>query len=88
MWMAAKKKEENSNKELDPRIFQIARKIKRLRIEAGYKGAESFSYDNDLPRSYYWETEKGNNFTISRLLRILDIHEISLEDFFRNIDKE
>lgn len=32
---------------------------------------------------YYWQIEKGkSNITIRTLLKILDIHEISIERFF------
>jgi hypothetical protein len=30
--------------------------------------------------------EKGTNFTIRTLLRILDAHKITLEEFFKGID--
>lgn len=73
-------------KELDNRIIRIAEKIKKLRINKGYSSAETFSYDYDLPRVQYWRLEKGTNFTITNLLKILDIHEISMKEFFKDID--
>jgi len=66
----------------DERITLIAKKIKELRINANYTSAESFSYDNELNRVQYWRVENGANITLKTLLKILDIHKITLSDFF------
>lgn len=63
-------------------ISKIASKLKKIRIEKGYTSYENFAYQNDLPRVQYWRMEKGTNFTIKNLLKILEIHQISIEDFF------
>ncbi len=61
----------------------IGEKLKELRIKKGYKSYESFAIDNDLSRMQYWRIEKGlTNLTIRSLLKILEIHKISIEDFF------
>lgn len=73
-------------KDIESRIDQVANKLKKLRIEKGYTSYENFAFDNDLPRMQYWRMEKGTNFTFANLVKILDIHEISLEDFFKDID--
>ena len=72
--------------ELDSRIVMIANKIKELRILKGYSSHESFAWDNNLNRVQYWRIEKGSNITLKTLLNILDIHQISLSDFFKDID--
>ncbi len=76
--------EENINHNIT--IEKIASKIKRLRIQKGYSSHETFAYDHELPRVQYWRMEKGTNFTIKNLLKILDIHQISIEDFFSDLD--
>jgi transcriptional regulator with XRE-family HTH domain len=81
-------KKDSSKKKLDPRILEIAEKIKQLRKDSGYTAAESFSYDKGIDRILYWRMEKGTNFTITSLLRILDAHEMSLEEFFTDFEKE
>lgn len=73
------------NDQLDPRIQGIAEKLKKMRIKAGYTSYENFAVDNDLNRVQYWRIEKGKNFTLSYLLRLLDIHQISLKDFFKDL---
>ena len=63
----------------------IANRLKELRIKAGYTSYETFAIENGLPRKNYWRMEKGENFTINTLIRILKIHNISLGDFFKGM---
>jgi len=77
--------EKAKKKELDKRIVKIATKLKQIRKESGYKNYDVFAWDNDISRTSYQRMEAGCNFTIENLLKILDIHKISLEEFFRGI---
>lgn len=70
---------------MDDRIIKISNKIKRLREEAGYVSYEFFAWEHKIPRVQYWRMEKGTNFTISSLLRILDAHKLNLKEFFEDI---
>lgn len=63
----------------------IADRIKELRIKSGYTSYETFAIENGLPRKNYWRMETGENFTINTLIRILKIHGVSLEEFFKGI---
>ena len=72
-------------KPLDQRVRKICDKLKQIRIEKGYTSYENFAWDNDLPRVQYWRLENGVNFRMESLLRILDVHKIKLEDFFKGI---
>ena len=65
---------------------KIAEKVKQLRIDKGYSSYENFAYENDLSRVQYWRLERGTNFTINYLLRVLEIHKLSLSDFFNDIN--
>lgn len=69
----------------DERIKLIASRIKQLRINAGYSSHENFAWEHDLSRVQYWRVESGSNITLKTLLRILDIHKTSLEEFFRDL---
>ncbi|MFP5470971.1 MAG: XRE family transcriptional regulator [Bacteroidia bacterium] len=69
----------------EERIIKISQKIKELRIKANYTSAENFAYDNELNRVQYWRVENGANITLKTLLKILDIHKITLSDFFKGI---
>ena len=78
--------ENKSDKNIDnQQIILIANKIKELRIKKGYSSHENFAWDNNLNRVQYWRIEKGANITLKTLLSILDIHKISLSEFFQNI---
>ncbi|MDC7996916.1 hypothetical protein [Gilvibacter sediminis] len=80
--MAIKNSPESNG--LDPRIMAISKKLKQMRIEAGYTSYENFAVDKGLQRMQYWRMEKGSNFTFTSFLKILDAHKISLADFFRD----
>lgn len=69
----------------DPRLKQIAQKLKQLRLDKGYSSYEAFAFDHELPRVGYGRHEQGNNLTIKSLLRLLDIHQVSLSDFFADM---
>jgi predicted transcriptional regulator len=73
---------------MDKRILEIGEKLKKIRIEKGYSSHEFFAWENNLPRVQYWRMEKGNNFTITSLLRILDAHKMSLSEFFNDFEIE
>ncbi len=77
---------ENNFQINDQRIQKIADKIKALRIQKGYTSHENFAWDNNINRVQYWRIEKGSNITIKTLLVILDIHQISLSEFFKDMD--
>ena len=74
-------------KDIDHRIVEIAEKLQKMRKEKGYTSYENFAFDNELPRMQYWRLENGTtNFTINSLLKVLDIHKVTLNDFFNDLD--
>lgn len=72
------------DKKIDERMIHIGNRIKELRKAKGYSSAEIFAYDHDLSRVSYWRMEHGYNLTIQSLLRIIDIHDITLAEFFND----
>lgn len=65
-------------------LEKIGNKLMQLRIKNGHKSYESFALENDLSRMQYWRMEKGKtNLTIKSLTRILDIHNVTIEEFFK-----
>jgi len=76
------KPNQNTDKEEDERILKIASRIRALRLQKGYSSHEYFAWDNNLSRAQYFRIEKGSNITMKTLLSILDIHGISLGEFF------
>lgn len=64
-------------------IELIGKKLKELRKEKGYTSYETFAFDNEINRMQYWRMEKGlSNMSIATLLRVLEVHKMSLKDFF------
>ena len=72
------------NNDIDPRLLEIANKLKELRKQKGYTSYEDFAIQNDLDRKQYWRIENGSNITLRSLIRILDIHGVSLNEFFKS----
>jgi len=77
---------DNSSEVEEVTLKKIGEKIRKLRKEAGYKNYENFAFDNDLNRVQYGKMESGINFTIKSLLKILRVHGMKLNEFFRDID--
>ena len=80
------KQKDTPKKILDPRILRISEKLERLRIEKGFTSYENFAIEYGISRMQYWRMEKGTNFTFESLLKILDAHKITLEEFFKGIE--
>lgn len=74
------------SEESDSRLKKVGEKLKLLRLQAGYKSAETFAFDNEINRVQYWRMEKGANFTMFSLMKVLDIHKLSLSDFFEDLE--
>lgn len=79
-------KKDTSKKSPDPRIVKVGEKIRRLRKAKGYTSHENFAWEHDLPRVQYFRMEKGQNFRFESLLKILDAMEVSLTEFFSDIE--
>lgn len=67
---------------VDSVIQDVARKLKALRVGKGYSSYEKFALDHNLDRKQYWRAENGSNLTLKSLLRILETHRMTLEEFF------
>lgn len=67
-----------------PEIIKVAERFKKLRIEKGFSSQETFSYDNDINRVQYWRVEKGSNITLSTFFKLLKIHNLTPEEFFKD----
>ena len=67
------------------RIKQIGEKIKELRLQSGKLSYEGFAYKNGIQRITYFNLESGKNFNMSTLLKVLDAHSMTLEEFFKGL---
>lgn len=80
------KQKDTPKKILDSRIIKVADKLERLRIEKGFTSYENFAIEYGISRMQYWRMEKGTNFTFESLLKILDAHKMTLNEFFKDIE--
>ena len=76
---------DETEKNISIEIKKVAQKIKQLRKEKGYTSFQSFAFEHELNRVQYWRVEAGENITLKTLLRILAIHNLSLEEFFKGL---
>jgi transcriptional regulator with XRE-family HTH domain len=72
-----------SKKAFDKTLVAIGARLAELREQKGYSTIKEFTRKYDLPEIQYWRIEKGKaNITLKSLVRVLTIHNISLQDFF------
>jgi len=64
-------------------LRSMGKRIRELRIAAGYTSQEAFAYDAGIPRAQYGRYEAGTNITILSLNKILKFHKITPEEFFK-----
>ncbi len=76
---------EDLEKNIELKISQISEKLKEIRLSKGYSSYETFAFENELNRVQYWRIESGKNITLKTLIKILEIHKISLEEFFKDL---
>jgi transcriptional regulator with XRE-family HTH domain len=74
-----------SNKE-KKKLQKIGERIQTLRKERTKLGYKSFAEKINLNKNTVYRIEKAQgDYTIIQLLKILNYHNISLEDFFKNL---
>jgi len=74
--------------ELNELHQKIGAELKSMRLLADFSSYEVFADKNKLSKIQYFKMEKGTNFTLKSLDRILKIHDISIINFFHKFDKE
>ena len=76
---------EKLDKESEETILLIAEKIRTLRKEIGYTSYETFAFDYNINRVQYHRIEKGQNITLKTLINVLKIHNLTIQDFFKDL---
>jgi transcriptional regulator with XRE-family HTH domain len=70
-------------------LGQVGTRLADLRKKKGFVTARAFTEKYKLPEIQYWRMENGKaNITLKSLMKILDIHNVSVQDFFCMIDDE
>ena len=63
----------------------IAARIREIRNKKGWS-QQQLANLLDIEKKQIWRVENGENYTIETLIRILDVFEMSLAEFFGGID--
>lgn len=63
-------------------LKMLGKRIRDLRIKAGYSSHETFAYAFDFPRTQYGRYERGHNITYMNLIKIVQAFDMTLEEFF------
>lgn len=76
-----------TSKSHDKELNLISKRIKELRLKAGYTSYETFSHEMGMQPRQYWRMESSSthDFRMSSLLKILNFHGITLEEFFKGL---
>ena len=69
----------------EKRLLKVGDRLRELRKSAGFKSYENFAFEHELNRVQYGRMERGANITLASLLRVLDVHKMSLEEFFKGL---
>ncbi len=65
-------------------LKKIGKRLKKLRIKKGFGSYESFAIEYNFSRMQYWRMEQGKtNITLRSLLSVLNVHKVTIEDFFK-----
>lgn len=70
------------------KLKAIANRIKELRIKKGYSSYDHFAWENKLSKATYANAEQGKNITLATLMRILKVHDMSIEEFFVGLSND
>ena len=72
-----------SEKNFKGLLADVGSGLAALRMKKGYTTIKAFTEKYDLPEIQYWRIEKGKtNVTLKSLSRILNIHRLSVHEFF------
>lgn len=76
---------DNPEDKIIQQIETVSKKIKQLRKAKGFTSFEAFANEYDLDRVQYWRVESGTNMTLKTFFRILEIHNITPQEFFSDL---
>jgi transcriptional regulator with XRE-family HTH domain len=70
--------------ETDSRLVLMGEHIRNLRKTRTNLSAEDFAYEKGFDRVQYSRIENGANITMKTLFKVIEAHQISLSDFFKD----
>lgn len=80
----AKKKKILRKEDINTVIYlkQLGERLRQIRIKNGYTNYEYFAYEHNFSRTQYGKYEAGGNIQFDTLVKIIKVHNMSIEDFF------
>ena len=70
----------------DSRLSQIGNRVRALRKTNTNLSAEDFANEKGFDRVQYSRIENGANITMKTLLKVVDAHNMTLKEFFSDLD--
>lgn len=78
----AKPKKQVQPLDVDDQILKLGNRLKELRKAKGFSNYEFFAYENRIGRSQYGRYEKGVDMQFSSIIKLIQMHGISVKEFF------
>lgn len=66
----------------DEYLSKLGKRIKSLRISAGYTSYDQLAYELEINRSQWGRYENGNDLKYTTLLKVVGAFGMTLEEFF------
>jgi transcriptional regulator with XRE-family HTH domain len=66
----------------DDQLQKLGKRIKDLRIKAGYTSYEYFAYEHEIPRAQFGRYEQGQDLRFSSLVKIINAFGMTMTEFF------
>lgn len=70
----------------DSRLAEIGNRVRSLRKANTNLSAEDFANEKGFDRVQYSRIENGANITMKTLLKVVDAHNMTLKEFFSDLD--
>lgn len=63
-------------------LEKLGNRLKFLRKSKGFSNYEQFAYTYEIGRAQYGRYENGTNISIKTLIKLIEIHGLTISEFF------
>lgn len=71
-----------ANPSVEVQLKNLGKRITALRKKKGFTNYEFFAYENRIGRSQYGRYEKGTDMQFSSIIKLIEMHGMSVKEFF------